>query len=176
MIRAPESSSKAANCQQGPWTTKFGLQTRAPYETRSADFPILLASLDLGHDEAMAEAPRVGRGQACPHMLACWGSLVRYPTVNDKHSNSSTSSPGLWGPAASNSQVTDRSRAAGVKSCSGLSPLSPVSSLCFADCFLRTALTRPGSSHTDSIQHPLSLAHAASVPDNPVTEALARQR
>lgn len=132
---------------------------RASYETRSADFPILLSSLDLGHDEAMVEAPRVGRGQACPHLLACWGNLVRYPTVNDTQCDLSTNSPGPLG-SSSIQLLGDQRRTAGVKSCSGgpgLSPLSPVSSLCFRDYFLSTALTRPGRSHTG--KHP-----AAAIP------------
>lgn len=74
------------------------------YETRSADLPVQLSSLDLGLDEAMAEAQRVGRDQMYPHTLACWVNLVRCPTVNDTQCGLPTDSPGPLGyPAASNS-------------------------------------------------------------------------
>lgn len=88
------------------------------YETRSADFPIQLSLLDLGHDEAMVEAQRVGRDQMYPHTLACWVNLVCCPTVNDTQCGLPTDLPGPLG-SSSIQLLGDQRRTAGMKSCSG---------------------------------------------------------
>lgn len=88
------------------------------YETWSADFPIQLSSLDLGHDEAMVEAQRVGRDQMYPHTLACWVNLVCCPTVNDTQCRLPTDSPGPLG-SSSIQLLGDQRRTAGMKNCSG---------------------------------------------------------
>lgn len=73
------------------------------YETWSADFPIQLSSLDLGHDEAMVEAQRVGRDQMYPHTLACWVNLGAAPLLMTHSVVCQQTHQGLLDPAASNS-------------------------------------------------------------------------